>query len=79
MEKNEKDGIAKCCKAIGLVVRGLFNHGTYRSTATNTVSKTRPKLPIVFLIPCCEIDRFLVLQIIKSDHCTTTMDTKYPD
>lgn len=60
----------------GNMRRPLSMPGVYDRTAANIVSNTRPKLSAQFLMPWWKIELRRVLQMIKSAHWTTTMDTK---
>jgi hypothetical protein len=49
---NDRDGTAKWAPAIALVLKAMFNGFTYKRKATRANSKKRPKLPVLFYIPC---------------------------
>uniref|UniRef100_A0A1B0C680 Uncharacterized protein n=1 Tax=Glossina palpalis gambiensis TaxID=67801 RepID=A0A1B0C680_9MUSC len=50
--------------------------GQYERKAAKMVSNTKPKFKAQFLMPCWNIEFRRVLQMIRSAHCTTTIDTK---
>lgn len=50
--------------------------GVYERKAARAVSKIKPKLRAQLRIPWWTIELRRVLQMIKSAHCTTTMETK---
>ena len=77
--KYEKDGMAKWGKAIIRVPSKRLQTQTYERIPTRAVSKKRAKLAFMLIIPCWEIDKLRVLQIIRSDHCTHTIEIRYPD
>lgn len=60
----------------GYIRRPLSIPGQYERNAANAVSNTNPKFNAQFRIPWWTIEFRRVLQIIKSAHCTTTIDTK---
>lgn len=60
----------------GNMRRPLSIPGVYDRKAASAVSKIKPKLSAQLRIPWWTIELRRVLQIIKSAHCTTTMDTK---
>lgn len=60
----------------GNIRRPLSMPGVYDRTAANTVSNTKPKLRAQFRMPWWKSELRRVLQMIKSAHCTTTIDTK---
>lgn len=50
--------------------------GQYERNAASTVSKTRPKFKAQLRMPCWKIELRRVLQMIRSAHCTTTIEMK---
>ena len=60
----------------GYILRPLSIPGVYERMAARQVSKQRPKFMKWFFMPCWNTEFFLVSQMIKSAHCTITMDTK---
>lgn len=60
----------------GYMRRPLSMPGQYDRKAANTVSNTKPKFNAQFRMPCWKTEFRRVLQMIKSAHCTTTIDTK---
>uniref|UniRef100_A0A1A9ZK35 Uncharacterized protein n=1 Tax=Glossina pallidipes TaxID=7398 RepID=A0A1A9ZK35_GLOPL len=60
----------------GYMRRPFSMPGQYERKAAKMVSNTKPKFKAQFLMPCWNIEFRRVLQMIKSAHCTTTIDTK---
>lgn len=50
--------------------------GVYERKAASNVSNIRPKFNAQLRMPWCTMELRLVLQMIRSAHCTTTIDTK---
>ena len=60
----------------GYILNPLSIPGVYERIAARIVSKHMPKLSMWLVMPCWNTESFRVLQIIKSAHCTMTIETK---
>lgn len=76
IDGNKKEGNTGDTHFRGYIRSPLSIPGVYERKAASAVSKMMPKLRAQLRIPWCTIELRRVLQIIKSAHCTTTMDTK---
>lgn len=76
IHSKKKEGNTGGTHLRGYIRNPLSIPGVYERKAASAVSKMMPKLRAQLRIPWCTIELRRVLQIIKSAHCTTTMDTK---
>ena len=60
----------------GYMFNPLSIPGVYDRKAARAVSKAMAKFNTQLSMPWLKMERHLVLQIITSDHCTMTMETK---
>jgi hypothetical protein len=61
---------------MGRSLKPVFKPGVYCNKAARAVSKNKPKFNMWFLIPCWKTDSLLVLEMMTSAHCTTTIEVK---